>query len=156
MSTELLPRGGQAPAPSRSAYNRELSKARSKFPYDAVRGKKSPYNGRIIYTESDYDLYCHCYAILRLYEKDLAKTSRQISQERAQKRFVSEVRHMITSHTPENMFSASASCPHSSPSFLSSPSVSPFFRNVPCPLIRSRSPNPRPPPQALPSRQCMS
>ena len=66
----------------RDRYYREVQKVRSEFPYASVYGKINPYNKRKILSENDYDLYCHSYAILRLYEKSLTSAEYRVSQER--------------------------------------------------------------------------
>ena len=63
----------------RNRYYREVQKVRAEFPYASVYGKINPYNNRKILSENDYDLYCHSYAILRLYEKSLAKAECQVA-----------------------------------------------------------------------------
>lgn len=64
----------------RDRYYREVQKVRAEFPYASVYGKINPYNKRKILSENDYDLYCHSYAVLRLYEKSLAKVECQAAQ----------------------------------------------------------------------------
>lgn len=66
----------------RNRYYREVQKVRAEFPYASVYGKINPYNKRKILSENDYDLYCHSYAILRLYEKSLTSAEYRVSQER--------------------------------------------------------------------------
>ena len=56
---------------SKSRYYSEVRKIRSLHPFSTSVGKKNPYNGRTIQTENDYDLYCHCYALCRMYEENL-------------------------------------------------------------------------------------
>lgn len=62
----------------KSRYRTEISKIQSEYPYCAAVGKKSPYNGRIIRTQNDYDLYCHCYALFRMYEKDMSAADNKL------------------------------------------------------------------------------
>ena len=66
----------------RNRYYREVQKVRAEFPYASVYGKINPYNKRKILSENDYDLYCHSYAILRLYEKSLTSAEYRVSQAR--------------------------------------------------------------------------
>lgn len=66
----------------RNRYYREVQKVRAEFPYASVYGKINPYNKRKILSENDYDLYCHSYAVLRLYEKSLTSAEYRVSQER--------------------------------------------------------------------------
>lgn len=56
---------------SQSRYYSEVRKIRSLHPFSTSVGKKNPYNERTIQTENDYDLYCHCYALCRMYEENL-------------------------------------------------------------------------------------
>lgn len=65
----------------KSRYRTEISKIQSEYPYCVAVGKKSPYNGRIIRTQNDYDLYCHCYALFRMYEKDMSAAGKELSAE---------------------------------------------------------------------------
>lgn len=65
----------------KSRYRTEILKIQSEYPYCAAVGKKSPYNGRIIRTQNDYDLYCHCYALFRMYEKDMSAAGKELSAE---------------------------------------------------------------------------
>lgn len=62
----------------KSRYRTEIRKIHTEYPYHKAIGKKSPYNGRIIWTENDYDLYCHCYALFRMYEKDMAEADNKL------------------------------------------------------------------------------
>lgn len=62
----------------KSRYRTEIKKIHTEYPYHKAIGKKSPYNGRIIWTENDYDLYCHCYALFRMYEKDMAEADNKL------------------------------------------------------------------------------
>lgn len=62
----------------KSRYRTEIGKIKAEYPYHKALGKKSPYNGRIIRTENDYDLYCHCYALFRMYEKDMAEADNKL------------------------------------------------------------------------------
>lgn len=62
----------------KSRYCAEIRKIHTEYPYHKAIGKKSPYNGRIIWTENDYDLYCHCYALFRMYEKDMAEADNKL------------------------------------------------------------------------------
>lgn len=62
----------------KSRYRTEIGKIKAEYPYHKTLGKKSPYNGRIIRTEDDYDLYCHCYALFRMYEKDMAEADNKL------------------------------------------------------------------------------
>lgn len=83
MSNSMLPKPNNLPVQrtDRNRYYHEVHNVRERYPYASVYGKINPYNKRKILSEDDYDLYCHSYAILRLYEKNLAKTEHQISQE---------------------------------------------------------------------------
>nr|DAH77098.1 MAG TPA: adenosine deaminase [Caudoviricetes sp.] len=62
----------------KSRYRTEIRKIHTEYPYHKALGKKSPYNERIIRTEDDYDLYCHCYALFRMYEKDMAEADNKL------------------------------------------------------------------------------
>ena len=62
----------------KSRYRTEIRKIHTEYPYHKAIGKKDPYNGRIIWTENDYDLYCHCYALFRMYEKDMAEADNKL------------------------------------------------------------------------------
>lgn len=82
MSSPMLPAPNKFPIQKadRDRYYREVQKVRAEFPYASVYGKINPYNKRKILSENDYDLYCHSYAVLRLYEKSLAKVESQAAQ----------------------------------------------------------------------------
>lgn len=82
MSSPMLPAPNKFPIQKadRDRYYREVQKVRAEFPYASVYGKINPYNKRKILSENDYDLYCHSYAVLRLYEKSLAKVECQAAQ----------------------------------------------------------------------------
>ena len=82
MSSPMLPAPNKFPIQKadRNRYYREVQKVRTEFPYTSVYGKINPYNKRKILSENDYDLYCHSYAVLRLYEKSLAKVECQAAQ----------------------------------------------------------------------------
>lgn len=62
----------------KTRYRTEIRKIKAEYPYHKAIGKKSPYNGKIIQTEDDYDLYCHCYALFRMYEKDMAEADNKL------------------------------------------------------------------------------
>lgn len=62
----------------KTRYRTEIRKIKAEYPYHKAIGKKSPYNGKIIRTEDDYDLYCHCYALFRMYEKDMAEADNKL------------------------------------------------------------------------------
>lgn len=73
MSTKALPSAATSTIlynDIKSGYYAQLREIQSSISFEDAVGRNSPYTKTPIETRADYDLYCHSYAICRLYDRD--------------------------------------------------------------------------------------
>lgn len=73
MSTKALPSAATSTIlynDIKSGYYAQLREIQSSISFEDAVGRNSPYTKTPIETQADYDLYCHSYAICRLYDRD--------------------------------------------------------------------------------------
>lgn len=73
MSTKALPSAATSTIlynDIKSGYYAQLREIQSSISFEDAVGRNSPYTKAPIETQADYDLYCHSYAICRLYDRD--------------------------------------------------------------------------------------
>lgn len=84
MSTKALPSAATSTIlynDIKSGYYAQLREIQSSISFEDAVGRNSPYTKAPIETQADYDLYCHSYAICRLYDRD-----RSVIEEKAARR----------------------------------------------------------------------
>lgn len=64
-------------------YYTALFQIKREFPFDAVRGKISPYTKQAIRTPDEYNAYCNCLALKRTCEQKLREMSKDLAAAKA-------------------------------------------------------------------------
>lgn len=76
-ASSSLPHAPVLPDPhiDEKAYCKEIAAVQSSLSFPLSKGKYNPYSGKPIQTLQDYEFYCQCVALRRIYDKKLASAS---------------------------------------------------------------------------------
>lgn len=76
-ASSSLPHAPVLPDPhiDEKAYCKEIAAVQSSLSFALSKGKYNPYSGKPIQTLQDYEFYCQCVALRRIYDKKLASVS---------------------------------------------------------------------------------
>ena len=76
-ASSSLPHAPVLPDPhiDEKAYCKEIAAVQSSLSFPLSKGKYNPYSGKPIQTLQDYEFYCQCVALRRIYDKKLASVS---------------------------------------------------------------------------------
>lgn len=76
-ASSSLPHAPVLPDPhiDEKAYCKEIAAVQSSLSFPLSKGKYNPYSGKPIQTLQDYEFYCQCVALRRIYDKKIASVS---------------------------------------------------------------------------------